>query len=115
MTLKLFEADITCHQIPGWTVYHGTLIYKMVLNKTNIRYCPMIHASATEINTVYTMVKYFQNLFASLGQKWIYVAYDKAIYSKAQQIKWRNAQELENGYVEVSVFHRAMNYMGSFL
>ena len=113
MPLKLFEADITRHQVPGWTVYHATLTTKGIPDKTRIGYCPMIPASATEMNTVYTMMKYFQAAFESLGQKWSYVAYDEAIYCKAQQIKWRNPQEFQNDHLEMGGFHRAMNFMGS--
>jgi hypothetical protein len=59
------------HGIPGWTVYHAALSTKYALSKkTNIGYCPMIPATAVDFNTVYTVMKQFQNLFKSLGQDW---------------------------------------------
>lgn len=72
----------------------------------------MIPASATEFNTVYTMMKVFQKLFRALGQEWTYVTYDEAIYSKAQLIKCRNMDEFRDDELEMGGMHRAMNLMG---
>ncbi len=61
------------------------------------------------------MMKYFQAAFHHLGQNWTYVTYDEAIYSKAQQIKWRNQREFEDDYFELGGFHRASEEITSFL
>ena len=36
---------------------------------------------------------------------------DEALYSKAQIIKWRNADEFENLFNRMGGFHRATNYI----
>lgn len=104
MPLKFFEADIRSDSpqtMPGWTVYHTIVTSKVNISQTNIGYCPMIPAPATDFNTVYTMMKYFQDMFRSLGQDWTYVVYDEAIYCKAQMIKWRNPEEFVNDHLEM--------------
>ncbi len=72
----------------------------------------MIPASATVLDTVYTMMKLFQGMFQSLGQNWTWATYDEAIYSKAQMIKWRNPDEFANDELEMGGMHKAMNSMG---
>ena len=42
----------------------------------------------------------------------IILTWDEALYSKAQIIKWRNANESENLFNRMGRFHRATNYMG---
>ena len=114
MPTKVLEMQIERldNQIPVWTVYHAYLSHKIRVPKTRIGYCPMIPASATEFNTVYTMMKVFQRLFRALGQEWTYVTYDEAIYSKAQMIKWRNMDEFKDDEMDMGGMHRAMNFMG---
>ena len=113
--LKLFEAEIEkrpSQTVPGWTVYHATITTKQTSIKTAIGYCPVIPTLATDFNTVYSMMKYFQRLFSALGQQWTYVTYDEAIYCKAQKIKWRNQCEVENDEIEMGGLHHTMNVMG---
>ena len=40
------------------------------------------------------------------------LTWDEALYSKAQIIKWRNADEFENLFNRIDGFHQATNYMG---
>ena len=113
---KFFLADITqetSQAIPGWTVFHAVVTSKVDIAKTNIGYCPMIPATATDFNTVYTMMRYFQDAFSALGQDWTFVVYDEAIYCKAQMIKWRNPDEFARDYFQMGGMHRAINFMGN--
>ena len=71
----------------------------------------MIPAPATDFNTVYSMMKYFQRLSSAFGQQGTYVTYDEAIYCEAQMIKWRNQSEFENDEIEVGGLHHTMNFM----
>ena len=114
MPIKLFEMQIERleNQLPGWTVYHAYVSHRIRVPKTRIGYCPMIPASASEFNTVYTMMKVFQQLFRALGQEWTYITYDEAIYSKAQMIKWRNMDEFKDDEMDMEGMHRALNFMG---
>ena len=79
--------------------------YNVDIDVTEIGYCPMIPVPATDFNTIYTMMKSFQRMFSSLGQKWTLVTYDEAIYCKAQIIEWRNHQEFENDHFEMGGMH----------
>ena len=115
MPLKLIEAEIEkrpSQTVPGWTVYHATITTKQTRINTATGYCPMIPTLATDFNTVYSMMKYFQRLFSALDQQWAYVTYDEAIYCKAQMIKLRNQREFENDVIEVGGLHHTMSFMG---
>ena len=90
MPLRLCEAEIEkrpSQTVLCCTVCHATITTKQSSIKAAISYCPMIPAPATDFNTVYSIMKYFQRLFSALGQQWTYVTYDEAIYCKAQMIK----------------------------
>ena len=109
MPLKLFEAETgkrPSQTVPGWTVYRATITTKQTSIKTAIGYCPIIPTPATDFNTVYSMIKYFQRLFSALDQQWTYVTYDEAIYCRAQMIKWRNQREFENDEIQMGGLHR---------
>ena len=51
-------------------------------------------------------------MFRRIGQEMIILTWDEALCSKAQIIKWRNADEFENLFNRMGGFHRATNYMG---
>ena len=63
---RLFSVDFRRNapqKMPGWTVYHPTATSDTNIRKTNILYCPMVHAPATEFNTVYTVTICLQSMF----------------------------------------------------
>ena len=47
-----------------------------------------------------------------LGQTVVIITWDEAFYSKAQIVKWRNPNELDNLFNRLRGFHRATNIMG---
>ena len=116
---KIFEIQAT-DEIPedapqqdvsGWTAFHA-IISNHPSVPTNIGDCQAIPSPPSDFNTVYTVLKRAEELFRRIGQEMIILTWDEALYSKAQIIKWRNANESENLFNRMGRFHRATNYMG---
>ena len=60
---RLFSVDFLRNapqKMRGWTAYHAIVTSNTNIRKTNIGYCPMVPASATEFNIVYTVMIYLQ-------------------------------------------------------
>ena len=79
--LQMFEGDTLIQNNPGvpeWTIFHACVKAKTNITQTNIGYYPMIQGSATDFNTIYTMMIHFHD--------WILKTYEKDMYSKAQMI-----------------------------
>ena len=116
---KIFEIQVTDEipedvpqqDVPGWTAFHAIISNRPSV-PTNIGYCQAIPASPSDFNTVYTVLERPEALFRRIGQEMIILIWDEALYSKAQVIKWRNANEFENLFNRMGGFHRATNYMG---
>ena len=92
VSYKLFEIDFQRSEkqnMPGWTVFHA-LISTKVYGPTSIGYCQAIAAPPFDLNTVYTVLKRADSMFQRSGQSEVILAWDEALYSKAQIIKWRN-------------------------
>ena len=67
--VRLFSVDYLRNapqKMPRWTVYLAIVTSNKNIHKTNIGYCPMVPAPATEFNTVYTVMIYLQSIFRSL-------------------------------------------------
>ena len=116
---KIFEIQVTDEipedapqqDVPGWTTFHG-IISNCPNVPTNIDYYQAIPSHPSDFNTVYTVLKRAETLFTRAWQEMIILTWDKALYSKAQIIKWRNADEFENYFNQMGGLHRATNYMG---
>ena len=116
---KIFEIQVTDEipedapqqDVPGWTAFHA-IISNCPNVPTNIGYFQAIPSLPSNFNTVYTVLKRAKALFRRIGQEMIILTWDEASYSKAQIIKWRNADEFENFFNRIGGFHRATNYMG---
>ena len=115
---KIFEIQVTDEipedapqqDVPGWTAFHAIISNRPSV-PTNIGYCQAIPSPPSDFNTVYTVLKRAEALFRRIGQEMIILTWDEALYSKAQIIKWRNADEFENLFNRMDGFHQATNYM----
>ena len=116
---KIFEIQVTDEipedapqqDVPGWTSFHAIISNRPSV-PTNIGYCQAISSPPSDFNTVYTVLKRAEALFRRIGQQLFIITWGEALYSKAQIIKWRNADEFENLFNRMGEFHRTTNYMG---
>ena len=54
---RLFSVEFwrnSPQKMPGWTVYHAIVTSNTNIRKTNMGYCPLVPAPATEFNTAYS-------------------------------------------------------------
>ena len=72
---------------------------------SSVGYCPVIEASPTELDTVYTLLKRSVAMGKKLGQDNIIIVMDQAIYAKAQEIVLQKNREFENVVLRMGAFH----------
>ena len=99
--------------LPSWTGYN-TQLYSECHDLppiTNLGYLPVIDASPTCMDTVYTILKQSINIADELELGSIALVMDQAIYAKAQQIRWENDSFKDRLVVRLGDFHTAMAYM----
>ena len=76
-----------------------------------IGYCPMIHGSASEFSTIFTLMKVSQEVARRLQQDDSVITFDLAIYMKARQIQLKFPDAFKNTVIRMGGFHIALNYL----
>lgn len=76
-----------------------------------IGYLPIIDASPTDLNTVYTILQRSISIANKLGLEKIVVVMDQAIYAKAQEIRWQNPVFMQRLVLRMGAFRTAMTFM----
>eukprot|EP00057_Strongylocentrotus_purpuratus_P019489 XP_011673963.1 PREDICTED: uncharacterized protein LOC105442958 [Strongylocentrotus purpuratus] len=99
------------HALPGWSGFNTLLQRCDIPPLTNIGYLPVIDASPTNLNTVYTILCRSVAIADQLGLNRIVVVFDQAIYAKAQEIRWRNDMFRDRLVIRMGEFHTAMAYL----
>ena len=86
--LRITEADTSnnTQTVSGWTGFNAMLHSDDAPVYSSVGYCPVIEASPTELDTVYTLLKRSVTMGQKLGQHDIIIVMDQAIYAKAQEI-----------------------------
>ena len=102
--MRITEADNN-QTVPGWTGFNSVLYSENVPAYSSVGYCPVIEASPTELDTVYTLIKRSVAMGKKLGQDDIIIVMDQAIYDKAQQIVLQKNKEFENIVLRMGSFH----------
>ena len=78
--------------LPSWTGYNQLLAQVEVPPRSVIGYLPVIDGSPTDMNAVLTILQKSVQIADKLDLETIVIVMDQAIYSKAQLIRWKNAQ-----------------------
>ena len=99
--------------IPAWTGFNSVLSDK-ALPVTTIGYLPFIRASPSDPSTIYTVLIKLVEVCEKLGQEYILVTADMAIYSKAQEILWSKPERL-GGRITMRIggMHLTMTFLAS--
>ena len=107
---KLQELD--GHILPGWAGYNTLLNSTTIPPVSKLGYLPVIDASPTRIDTVYTILTQSVAIADSLELGSLVLVMDQATYPKAQQIRWQNDSFKERLFIRYGDFHTAMAYLG---
>ena len=105
--LRITEADTgnNKQRVPGWTGFNSMLYSENAPTVSLVGYCPVIEASPTELDTVYTLLKRSVAMGKKLGQDDIIIEMDQAIYAKAQEIVLQKNREFENVVLRMGSFY----------
>ena len=108
LALRLMKvADISDNIFPGWTGCNIMLQDEVPLVST-VGYLPIIDASPTEYDTVYTILDRSLQIADTLKQEEIVAVFDQAIYAKAQQIRWSNEAFSKRVVIRLGAFHTSL-------
>ena len=106
--LKTFDAECS---IPNWTGYN-TLLCKIDSSvKHLVGYLPMIPASSTNYDTVFTLLKRIVVIAVPLNIPTTTIVFDMAIYIKAQDIRRRDSELFSRTMTRLGEFHRCMTFL----
>eukprot|EP00057_Strongylocentrotus_purpuratus_P015294 XP_011669768.1 PREDICTED: uncharacterized protein LOC105440883 [Strongylocentrotus purpuratus] len=96
--------------LPSWTGYNTQLSCSTNL-ASNIFYLPSIDASPTQKDTINTILHKSVKIGTILQQDTVVIVCDQAIYSKAQQIRWKDPHLSARTVVRMGDFHTTMNFL----
>ena len=106
--LKTFDDAAS---IPNWTGYNTLLCGNINLVKDRIGYLPMIPASPTSYDTVFTMMKRSVAIADQLRISSVTIVVDMAIYIKAQDIRWADSDLRNRTVIRLREFHTCMTFL----
>ena len=106
--LKTFDAE---RSISNWTGYNTLLCKIDSLVKHRIGYLPIIPASPTNYDTVFTLLKRSVAIADQLNIPTITIVFDMAIYIKAQDIRWRDSELFNRTVIRLGEFHTCMTFL----
>ena len=105
--------ELDGHILPGWTGYNTFLNSPTIPPLSKLGYFPVIYASPTRMDTVYTILTQSVAIADSLELDSLVLVMDQAIYSKAQQIRGQNDSFKKRLVIRLGDFHTAMTYLGT--
>ena len=99
--------------VSGWTGFNIKVrSEESGAGKDSIGYLPTIDAPATDMSTVFEVLRQSVKIKESLQLNTIVVVFDQALYSKAIEIKWKHNQQFENVILRMGVFHTICVLLG---
>lgn len=73
---------------------------------------PLINAPAHDMDTLTTVVHRCRAVATSLGQKYVVLTVDEALYQRLLPLKWATKELEECLIVRLGGLHTAMNFLG---
>lgn len=95
--------------IPSWTGFNIRTRDQLHVSEDIVEYLPTINAPATEMNTVYEIIKQSEVIRKELCLQTIVVVMDQALYAKAMEIIWKHQQNFPNILLRMGTFHTICN------
>ena len=98
--------------IPSWTGFNILLREDIAVVQSKVGYLDSINNPATEIGTVYVMLKRCDNIRRKLNLSSIVCVLDQAMYAKACEVKFKKKEEFLNVVLSLGTFHTLMMIVG---
>ena len=102
----------TSQYIPSWTGFNIQMRANVPIMQSNIGYLEPINNPATDIATVYEMMKRVYCIKDRLGLPSIVCVLDQAMYAKACEIKFKHKYEFKDVVLFLGTFHTLMMILG---
>ena len=99
--------------LPGWTGFNTMLCEDVIPPISRIGYLPVIDASPTEFSTIDAILKRCMEIANKLQLRFATLIFDEAIYSKVQQVRWKNDDFYNRFVVRLGEFHVIMSFLSS--
>lgn len=97
----------------NWTVFNTLLQEKEIPVLSKIGYLPIINASPTEMSKINAILQRSTQIANKLCLSHVCLVFDEAVYSKIQQVRWKETAYLNRFIVRLGEFHMAMSFCGA--
>lgn len=97
---------------PAWTGYN-TLLCEDIPDESRVGYLPIINANPTEYPTIFAILKRSLDIANKLKLKDAVVVFDKGLYAKIQQVRWKEEQFYDRLIIRLGEFHVIMSYLSA--
>lgn len=94
----------------GWTHFNQTLTDENQ-EITSVGYMPIIQAPAHDLDTLNTVVRRCKHVASALGQQYIVLTVDEALFGKLMELKWAKPEYEECLFVRLGGFHTSLNFL----
>ena len=98
--------------VPAWTAFNAEVRAKTQPMCSTVGYLPIIPDSPTKLATIHELLVRSCEIAARLDQQPVIITLDQAIYSKAQEIVWKNPVPFRNVVLRLGGFHIAGAFLG---
>ena len=110
--VKMFN-DYEESPLPGWTGFNTMLYEAEIPKESRIGYLPVIDNSPTEYSTINAILENGVNIANALQLDHIVMVFDEAVYSKVQQVRWKNELFYNKLIVRLGEFHTIMSFLSA--
>ena len=95
-----------------WTGFNILVRSETDVSQDNIGYLPTIDAPATNMSTVFEVLRQSVQIKESLKLKSIVVVFDQALYAKAADITWKHSERFKSIVLRLGGFHTIVTFLG---
>ncbi len=99
--------------LPGWTGFNTMLTETEIPKESRIGYLPVIDNSPTEYSTINAILEKGVDIANALQLDYIVMVFDEAVYSKVQQVRWKNEIFCNKLIVRLGEFHTIMSFLSA--
>ena len=103
------ELNKEAQTVASWTGFNIQCRNDFTTNKDVLRYLPTINAPATNMDTIFEVVKRSEAIRIELQLSKIVLVADQAIYAKVAEVVWRDRERYSNIIIRMGTFHTICN------
>ena len=78
---------------------------------TSVGYIPIVQAPAHELDTLHTVVQRCKHIATQLGQHYVVLTVDEALYCKLMELKWAKEEYQDFLIIRMGGLHISLNFL----